>query len=75
MDGHFEKSKIYHAQLTVGIIVQTKSAAEKLVQDQKQFQENLDTFEAKFIMVDELNIKIDEKCDLLETKRDALLER
>ncbi len=75
MTSHFEISKIYHAQLTVGVIMETKTTAKVLTEEQKQFQENLDTFEAKLAIVDELNNKIDEKCSFLETKHEALLER
>lgn len=75
MDSHFEKFKVFHAQLTVEVLVEAKMAVPRLSKELKELEETVCNVESKISSINELSTKMDEKCDHLEKKRDILLER
>lgn len=75
MDDHLDEVKVFHSQLLVDSVVTIKSAIPQLSQDVKCVEEGLESLRLELASVDQLNVKIDEKCDFIENKQEKLFQR
>ena len=74
MDGHFEKRKVFHAQLSVGVLVEVKAMIPELAKNIKSVKLALEDVECKVTSVDRVS-DIDERFKQLEIKQDISRER
>lgn len=76
MDGHIDKEKVYHSQLLVNSLVTMKDTiVPQLSQDVKFAEEGLESLRFELGSIDQLNLKIDEKCDFIENKQERSFQR
>ncbi len=74
MDGHFEKRKVFHAQLSVGVLVEVKTMIPELSKNLKRVELALDDVECKVTSVNRVS-DIDERFKQLEIKQEVSRER